>query len=109
MSRMGSNQDDTVVLCAKSVRRVREAVPPRDLLENSTFFAGFGVFAQRGSLKNPKKLIVTERHDYVWQFEGYLIKGRSIKWISQCEILRLHGHPVCNMDFASAKSITKSK
>ena len=44
----------------KNVRRVREAAPPSDLVENSTFFAGFEVFVWRGSLKNPKKLISTE-------------------------------------------------
>ena len=59
----------------KNARRVREAVPPSDLVENSTFFDGFEVCVVlwRGSLKNPKKLIVPLRHDYVWQFEGVFI------------------------------------
>lgn len=66
----------------KNVRRVREAVPPCDLVENSTFFAGFEVFAQRGSLKNPKKLIVHD--DYVClSFGNSKVMGHVIgaRWI----------------------------
>ena len=40
------------------------------LLKTAPFDAEFEVFVWRGSLKNPKKLIVPFRHDYVWQFEG---------------------------------------
>ena len=42
------------------------------LLKTAPFDAEFEVFVAlwRGSLKNPKKLIVPLRHDYVWQFEG---------------------------------------
>ena len=74
----------------KNVRRVREAVPPCYLVENvenSTFFAGFEVFAQRGSLKNPKKLIVPEGHDYVWQFEGYDLHVGALHFISSQRFL----------------------
>ena len=42
------------------------------LLKTAPFDAEFEVFVWRGSLKNPKKLIVPLRHDYVWQFEGFI-------------------------------------
>ena len=45
--------------------------PLATLLKTAPFDAAFEVFVWRGSMKNPKKLIVPLRHDYVRQFEGY--------------------------------------
>ena len=41
------------------------------LLKTAPLDAEFEVFVWRGSLKNPKKLIVPLKHDSVWQFEGH--------------------------------------
>ena len=41
-------------------------------LKAQTFHPEFEVFVWRGSLKNPKKLIVPLRHDYVWQYENFV-------------------------------------